>query len=86
MKKLYKVARIASEKFKWMEGLELREEMTERIAERIAERCRMKKGGYVLNRNVLLEFLDSGVRGNDRFVLLALLVEVMNGHLIVVFI
>ena len=82
MKKLYKVARIASEKFKWMEGLELREEM----AERIAERCRMKKGGYVLNKNVLLEFLDSGVRGNDRFVLLALLVEVMNGHQIVVFI
>lgn len=82
MKKLYKVARIASEKFKWMEGLELREE----LAERIAERCWMKKGGYVLNKNVLLEFLDHRVSGNDRFVLLALLVEVMNGHLIVVFI
>ena len=39
-----------------------------------------------LNKNVLLEFLDFGVRGNDRFVLLALLVEVMNGHLIVIFI
>lgn len=82
MKKLYKVARIASEKFKWMEGLELKVEM----AERIVESCGKKKGGYILNKNVLLEFLDSGVSGNDRFVLLALLVEVMNGHLIVVFI
>ena len=82
MKKLYKVARVASEKVKWVESLELKEEM----AERIAESCGKKKGGYVLNKNVLLEFLDSGVRGKDRFVLIALLVEVMNGHLIVVFI
>ena len=82
MKKLYNVARIASEKVKWVESLELKEEM----AERIAGRCCKKKGGYILNKNVLLEFLDSGVRGNDRCVLLALLVEVMNGHQIVVFI
>ena len=82
MKKLYKVARIASEKVKWVESLELKEEM----AERIAGSCCKKKGGYILNKNVLLEFLDSGVSGNDRFVLLALLVEVVNGHLIVVFI
>ena len=82
MKKLYKVARIASEKVKWVESLELKEEM----AERIAESCCKKKGGYILNNNVLLEFLISGVRGNDRFVLLALLVEVMNGHQIVVLI
>ena len=82
MKKLYKVARIASEKVKWVESLELKEEM----AERIAESCCKKKGGYVLNEKVLAELLGCGISGNDRFVLLALLVEVMNGHQIVVFI
>lgn len=82
MKKLYKVARIASEKVKWVESLELKEEM----AERIAESCERRRGGYVLNEKVLAELLGCGVDGKYRFVLLALLIEVLNGHLIVVFV
>lgn len=82
MKKLYKVARIASEKVKWVESLELKEEMTERIA----ESCERKRGGYVLNEKVLAELLGCGVDGKYRFVLLALLIEVLNGRLIVVFV
>ena len=82
MKKLYKVARIASEKVKWVESLELKEEM----AERIAESCERKRGGCVLNEKVLAELLGCEVSGKYRFVLLALLIEVLNGRLIVVFV
>lgn len=82
MKKSYKVARLANGKVKWEEGIEMKEEM----AERIAESCERKRGGYVLNEKVLAELLSYGVSGKHRFVLLALLIEVLNGRMIVVFI
>lgn len=82
MKKSYKVARVANGKVKWKEGIELKVE----IAERIAESCERRRGGYVLNEKVLAELLGCGVDGKYRFVLLALLIEVLNGRLIVVFV
>lgn len=82
MKKSYKVARVANGKVKWEEGIELKVE----IAERIAESCERRRGGYVLNEKVLAELLGCGVDGKYRFVLLALLIEVLNGRLIVVFV
>lgn len=56
------------------------------MVERIAESCEKKSGGCILNKKVLAELLGYGVSGKHRFVLLALLIEVLNGHLIVVFI
>lgn len=82
MKKSYKVARLANGKVKWEEGIELKVEM----AERIAESCERKRGGYVLNEKVLAELLGCRVDGKYRFVLLALLIEVLNGRLILVFV
>lgn len=82
MKKSYKVARLASGKVKWEDSIELKKDM----AERIAESCEKKSGGCILNKKVLAELLGYGVSGKHRFVLLALLIEVLNGHLIVVFI
>ena len=82
MKKSYKVARLANGKVKWEEGIELKVEM----AERIAESCERKRGGYVLNEKILAELLGCGVDGKYRFVLLALLIEVRNGRLILVFV
>jgi len=82
MKKSYKVARVANGKVKWEESIELKVEM----AERIAESCERRRGGYVLNEKIMAELLGCGVDGKYRFVLLALLIEVLNGRLIVVFV
>ena len=82
MKKSYRVARLANGKVKWEESIELKVEMVERIA----ESCERRRGGYVLNEKVLAELLGCGVDGKYRFVLLALLIEVLNGRLIVVFV
>jgi hypothetical protein len=82
MKKSYKVVRVANGKVKWEESIELKVEM----AERIAESCERRRGGYVLNEKVLAELLGCGVDGKYRFVLFALLIEVLNGRLIVVFV
>ncbi len=82
MKKSYKVARLANGNVKWEDSIELKVEM----AERIAESCERKRGGCVLNEKVLAELLGCGVDGKYRFVLLALLIEVLNGRMIVVFI
>lgn len=82
MKKSYKVARLANGKVKWEDSIELIEGM----AERIAESCERKRGGCVLNEKVLAELLGCGVDGKYRFVLLALLIEVLNGRLILVFV
>lgn len=82
MKKSYKVARVANGKVKWEEGIELKVEM----AERLAESCERKRGGCVLNEKVLAELLGYGVSDKHRFVLLALLIEVLNGRLILVFV
>ena len=45
-----------------------------------------REGGCVLNEKVLAELLGCDVSGKHRFVLLALLIEVLNGRLIVVFV
>ena len=82
MKKSYKVARLANGNAKWEDSIELIEGM----AERIAESCERKRGGCVLNEKVLAELLGYGVSGEHRFVLLALLIEVLNGRLILVFV
>ena len=60
--------------------------MNSTVSERIAESCERKRGGCVLNEKVLAELLGCGVDGKYRFVLFALLIEVLNGRLIVVFV
>ena len=82
MNKVYKVARMSANKFRWEDELLMPEEW----ADRIASSCEKRKDGYALDENVLAELLDLHASETIRFALLALLVDVIKGHKIVLFI
>ena len=75
MKKPYRVVRISANKIRREDLLELTEEQ----AMRVTDHCQMKKYGYVLNEDVLTELLALAVSRNQKFALVALLIEVRKG-------
>ena len=82
MRKTYRIARMSANKVRWEDSIDLPEEW----AERIASHCAMRKEGYALDGKILAELYDLSLSGKDRFALLALLVEVLKGHQIVLFV
>ena len=82
MRRVYRVARVSSNKVRWEDSIDLPVEW----AERIANRCTMRKEGYALDGKILAELLDLSLSSKDRFTLLALLVEVLKGYQIVLFV
>lgn len=80
MKKPYKVARISSNKIRREDNLELTEEQTARVV----AHSQKWKCGYVLDKDVLAELLTLAVSRNQRFALIALLIEVKKGFKMVV--
>jgi hypothetical protein len=82
MKKPYKVARVSANKIKKEDYLELSEEQ----AGRVVESSTMRKGGYALDEEILTELLAFPISRNQRFALIALLIEVSRGLKIVMFV
>ena len=80
MKKPYRVARIAANKIRREDLLEL----TEDQAARVTAHSRKWKNGYVLDEDVLAELLTLAVSRSQRFALIALLIEVGKGFKTVV--
>ena len=82
MKKPYRVARIAANKIRREDLLEL----TEDQAARVVSHGRKWKCGYVLDGDVLAELLAMAVSRSQRFALIALLIEVGKGFKTVAFV
>ena len=80
MKKPYRVARIAANKIRREDLLEL----TEDQAARVVAHGRKWKCGYVLDGDILAELLAMAVSRSQRFALIALLIEVGKGFKMVV--
>lgn len=55
MKKPLRIVRITSNKVRWEDSMEF----TENQAEMIPKCCKKSKGGYLINREILSEFLVS---------------------------
>lgn len=83
MEKLCKVARISGIKVKWEDWLELNKDLLKLVAE---SSCERKRDGYLLNENILLEFLEQKISRALRFALHALLIDVRKGYAIVIYI
>ena len=82
MKKPYRVARIAANKIRRVDSLELTEEQ----ATRVVAHGQKWKCGYVLDGDVLAELLALAVSRSQRFALIALLIEVGKGFKTVVYV
>ena len=82
MKKPCRVARIAANKIRREDLLEL----TEDQAARVVSHGRKWKCGYVLDGDVLAELLAMAVSRSQRFALIALLIEVGKGFKTVVYV